>query len=107
VTGVRRKRRIDENAELERSVGGVLIPSRCLIKGGEWRNCVGHGHGLKGKAISAAGGRVVKSECSASQQINMSVLSMYCKVQCASRAGGRACRQNVPTKLHLLEKVNY
>lgn len=50
-------------------------------KCGIWRNCLGHGHGLKGKAISAAGGTVVKSECSASQKINMSALKLYFKVQ--------------------------
>jgi len=80
VPQARPKRRIDDLTELERSMVGVLLPSRCA-KCGIWRNCLGQGHGLKGKAISAAGGTVVKSECSASQKINMSVLRLHVKVQ--------------------------
>ena len=35
MTQARPKRRIDDHVELERSMGGELLPSRCLIKGGK------------------------------------------------------------------------
>jgi hypothetical protein len=35
VTQARPTRRVDEHTELERSMGGVLLPSGCLIKGGK------------------------------------------------------------------------
>jgi len=106
VTQARPKRHIDEHTELERSVGGVLLPSR-LIKGGKCKvrylaELLGTRAWTERESYFCCRWNSRKKWMFREPEDKLGRIKAVLQ-----SAVSRACRQNVPTNLHLLEKINY